>query len=123
MPLIWRKDAVKDCDGDREFVHRMGIGSTNSASIKNLTEISYFSLPNPKNWFLVKNTPNKLLRDLIDWDPSKRGFSPLICKSTRTFVTVPQRHERADCHLGGCLAPEGWLEQNRTVWIACRTQR
>ena len=80
MPLIWRKDAVKDCDGDREFVHRMGIGSTNSASIKNLTEISYFSLPNPKNWFLVKNTPNKLLRDLIDWDPSKRGFSPLICK-------------------------------------------
>ena len=81
MPLIWRKDAVKDCDGDREFVHRMGIGSTNSASIKNLTEISYFSLPNPKNWFLVKNTPNKLLRDLIDWDPSKRGFSPLICKS------------------------------------------
>ena len=82
MPLIWRKDAVKDCDGDREFVHRMGIGSTNSASIKNLTEISYFSLPNPKNWFLVKNTPNKLLRDLIDWDPSKRGFSPLICKST-----------------------------------------
>ena len=92
MPLIWRKDAVKDCDGDREFVHRMGIGSTNSASIKNLTEISYFSLPNPKNWFLVKNTPNKLLRDLIDWDPSKRGFSPLICKSPgyRANTLVPE---------------------------------
>ena len=71
---------MKDCDADREFVHRMGIGSTNSASIKNLPEMGFFSLPNPKNWFLVENPPNKLLRDLIDWDPSSLWFLPLVSK-------------------------------------------
>ena len=24
--LVWRKDAVKDCDADREFVERVGHG-------------------------------------------------------------------------------------------------
>ena len=46
--LVWRKDAVKDCDADREFVERMGMGSTNSASIKNLPEIGVFLPPKSK---------------------------------------------------------------------------
>ena len=46
--LVWRKDAVKDCDADREFVERMGMGSTISASIKNLPEIGVFLPPKSK---------------------------------------------------------------------------
>ena len=39
---------MKDCDADREFVERMGMGSTNSASIKNLPEIGVFLPPKSK---------------------------------------------------------------------------
>ena len=48
--MVWRKDAVKDCDADPEFVERMGMGSTNSASIKNLPEIGVFLPPKSKKW-------------------------------------------------------------------------